>query len=80
MSTPTVDPETAQAVKVFADPTAYADEPRLHPALTHLRAHAPVALVDLPRLESVERAGEPELIATTFVGGLKHLPIRYSLR
>ncbi|MFI5718682.1 cytochrome P450 [Nocardia sp. NPDC051750] len=33
----------------------------------------------LPRLRSVESAGEPELIATTFVGGLKHLPIRYSL-
>ncbi|HEY9316260.1 cytochrome P450 [Williamsia sp.] len=30
----------------------------------------------LPRLESVELAGEPELIATTFVGGLKHLPVR----
>lgn len=28
MGTPTVDPETAQAVKVFADLTAYADEPR----------------------------------------------------
>jgi cytochrome P450 len=34
----------------------------------------------LPRLKSVELNGEPELIATTFVGGLKHLPIRYSLR
>ena len=34
----------------------------------------------LPRLESVELAGEPEHIATIFVGGLKHLPIRYSLR
>ena len=34
----------------------------------------------LPRLESIEFAGEPELSATTFVGGLKHLPIRYSLR
>jgi cytochrome P450 len=34
----------------------------------------------LPRLESVELNGEPELIATTFVGGLKHLPIRYALR
>ncbi|MFC3960737.1 cytochrome P450 [Nocardia jiangsuensis] len=34
----------------------------------------------IPRLTSVELAGEPELIATTFVGGLKHLPIRYSLR
>ncbi|OBK74157.1 cytochrome P450 [Mycobacterium sp. 1274761.0] len=34
----------------------------------------------LPRLESVELAGEPQHVATTFVGGLKHLPIRYSLR
>jgi cytochrome P450 len=34
----------------------------------------------LPRLKSIELDGEPELIATTFVGGLKHLPIRYSLR
>jgi cytochrome P450 len=33
----------------------------------------------LPRLESVELAGEPEFSATTFVGGLKRLPIRYSL-
>ncbi|OBI85660.1 cytochrome P450 [Mycobacterium asiaticum] len=34
----------------------------------------------LPRLESIELTGEPELAATTFVGGLKHLPIRYSLK
>ena len=34
----------------------------------------------LPRLESVELAGNPQHVATTFVGGLKHLPIRYSLR
>jgi cytochrome P450 len=34
----------------------------------------------IPRLVSIELAGEPELTATTFVGGLKHLPIRYSLR
>jgi cytochrome P450 len=34
----------------------------------------------LPRLKSIELNGKPELIATTFVGGLKHLPIRYSLR
>ncbi len=33
----------------------------------------------LPRLNSVELAGAPKLLATTFVGGLKHLPIRYSL-
>lgn len=34
----------------------------------------------IPRLDSIELAGEPELSATTFVGGLKHLPVRYSLR
>jgi cytochrome P450 len=44
MSAPIVD----EAAKVFADPTSYADEPRLHAALTHLRAQAPVSLVDCP--------------------------------
>ena len=44
MSAPIVD----QAAGVFADPKSYADEPRLHAALTHLRAHAPVSLVDSP--------------------------------
>ncbi|MBM7276705.1 cytochrome P450 [Gordonia rubripertincta] len=34
----------------------------------------------IPRLDSIGFAGEPELAATVFVGGLKHLPIRYSLR
>jgi len=34
----------------------------------------------IPRLESIELAGDPEFMATTFVGGLKHLPIRYSVR
>lgn len=33
----------------------------------------------LPRLDSVELTGTPAHIATTFVGGLKHLPIRYRL-
>ncbi len=33
----------------------------------------------VPRIKSFELAGEPELMATTFVGGIKHLPIRYSL-
>ena len=42
MSQPIVD-EHAQ---VLADPTAYSDEARLHASLTHLRAHAPVSLVD----------------------------------
>jgi cytochrome P450 len=34
----------------------------------------------VPRLKSIELNGNPELVATTFVGGLKHLPIRYELR
>ncbi|HEY2450639.1 MAG TPA: cytochrome P450, partial [Mycobacterium sp.] len=32
----------------------------------------------LPRLKSIELTGDPEYVATTFVGGLKHLPVRYS--
>ena len=44
MSTPTMD----DATKVLADPTAYADDARLHAALTHLRATNPVAWVDNP--------------------------------
>ncbi len=34
----------------------------------------------IPRIKTIELAGEPELSATIFVGGLKHLPIRCSLR
>jgi cytochrome P450 len=34
----------------------------------------------IPRLESIELTGRPEHTATIFVGGLKHLPIRYSLK
>ncbi|MGB9303030.1 MAG: cytochrome P450 [Mycobacterium sp.] len=33
----------------------------------------------LPRLKSIELNGDPQLTATTFVGGLKHLPVRYTL-
>lgn len=43
MSTQIMD----EAARVLADPTAYADEKRLHHALTHLRAHAPVSWVDV---------------------------------
>lgn len=42
MHIPPVDDLTT----VFADPTAYADEPRLHAALSYLRAHEPVVFVD----------------------------------
>jgi cytochrome P450 len=34
----------------------------------------------LPRIESIELAGVPASMKTTFVGGLKTLPIRYTLK
>jgi len=34
----------------------------------------------LPRLEWIELAGEAEFMQTTFVGGPKHLPVRYKMR
>ncbi|VAZ98719.1 Cytochrome P450-terp [Mycobacterium pseudokansasii] len=37
-----------EAAKLLADPLAYTDEPRLHTALTHLRANAPVSWVEVP--------------------------------
>ena len=47
MSTPIMD----DAARVFATPKAYADEPKLHAALTHLRANAPVSWVEVPTYE-----------------------------
>src|ERR1700677_1535031 len=44
MSTPTID----EAAKLLADPQAYADETKLHAALTPLRANAPVSRVEVP--------------------------------
>lgn len=34
----------------------------------------------IPRLDSIDLAGKPELAHTLFVGGLKHLPIRHRVR
>ena len=34
----------------------------------------------IPRIESIDLAGDPELISTLFVGGLKRLPIRVTLK
>ena len=39
---------TDTAATLLADPMAYTDEPRLHAALAHLRATAPVSWVDVP--------------------------------
>src|SRR5690242_624328 len=36
-----------EAARVFATPKAYADEARLHAALSHLRANAPVSWVEV---------------------------------
>jgi cytochrome P450 len=47
MSTPTTD----ESAKVLADPLAYADEPKLHAALAHLRANAPVSWVAVPNYQ-----------------------------
>jgi cytochrome P450 len=78
---------------VFTDPFRFdvSREPNRHVAFgygVHFCLGAALARMEMtslftelvPRLESIELAGEPELSATTFVGGLKHLPIRYSLR
>ena len=44
MSTSTMD----ESAKALANPLAYADEPKLHAALAHLRANAPVSRVEVP--------------------------------
>ena len=33
----------------------------------------------VPRLRSIELAGEPSYMETLFVGGPKHLPVRYEV-
>lgn len=79
--------------EIFDDPFRFdiGREPNKHVAFgfgVHFCLGAALARLEVnrffaelvPRLTSVELAGEPELTATTFVGGLKHLPIRYTLR
>ena len=78
---------------VFTDPFRFdiARDPNKHIAFgygVHFCLGAALARMEvtsffselLPRLDAVELAGDPQHVATTFVGGLKHLPIRYSLR
>ncbi|OCB11893.1 cytochrome [Mycolicibacterium porcinum] len=78
---------------VFDDPHRFdvARDPNKHLAFgygVHFCLGAALARMEMnslftelmSRLDSIELAGTPELSATTFVGGLKHLPIRYSLR
>ena len=78
--------------EVFSDPFRFdvGRDPNKHVAFgygVHFCLGAALARMEvnsfftelLPRLTSIELAGPAELVATTFVGGLKHLPIRYSL-
>ena len=79
--------------EIFTDPFRFdvSRDPNKHVAFgygVHFCLGASLARMEMislfteliPRLESIELAGEPVLSATTFVGGLKHLPVRYSLR
>jgi len=85
-------PSANRDEEVFDDPFRFdvGRDPNRHLAFgfgVHLCLGAALARMEtraffaelLPRLESIELAGQPEWTATTFVGGLKHLPIRYSL-
>ncbi|AFM16551.1 cytochrome P450 [Mycolicibacterium chubuense NBB4] len=77
---------------VFADPFVFdvGRDPNKHVAFgygVHFCLGAALARMEinsfyselLPRLRSIELAGAPQHTATVFVGGLKHLPIRYTL-
>jgi cytochrome P450 len=86
-------PSANRDEEIFDDPFRFdvGRDPNRHLAFgfgVHLCLGAALARMEtraffaelLPRLESIELAGRPEWTATTFVGGLKHLPIRYTLR
>jgi cytochrome P450 len=79
--------------EVFTDPFRFdvARDPNKHVAFgygIHFCLGAALARMEMAslftelvsRLDSIELAGKPELSATTFVGGLKHLPVRYSFK
>jgi cytochrome P450 len=79
--------------EVFSDPDRFdvGRDPNKHLAFghgVHFCLGAALARLEInsffaeliPRLDSVELSGPPELTATTFVGGLKHLPIRYRVK
>ena len=77
---------------VFADPFTFKIDRHPNPHLgfgigenfclgSHLARRSQRALFSelIPRLRSVELAGDPVYMETLFVGGPKHLPIRYRL-
>ena len=78
---------------VFADPMRFdvGRDPNRHLSFghgVHFCLGAALARMEInsffteliPRIETIELAGKPETMATTFVGGLKHLPIRVTLK
>jgi len=86
-------PSANRDEKVFDDPFRFdvGRDPNKHLAFgfgVHYCLGAALARMEtralfaelLPRLESIELAGQAEWTATTFVGALKHLPIRYTLK
>ena len=86
-------PSANRDEEVFTDPFRFdvGRDPNKHVAFgygVHFCLGAALARMEVnsffselvPRLESVELTGVPEHTATVFVGGLKHLPIRYSLK
>jgi cytochrome P450 len=86
-------PSANRDEEAFADPFTFdvGRDPNRHLAFgfgAHYCLGAALARIEiralfaelLPRLESIELAGPAQLTATTFVGGLKHLPVRYRCR
>ncbi|MFN3007358.1 cytochrome P450 [Mycolicibacterium wolinskyi] len=79
--------------EIFDDPFRFdvGREPNKHVAFgygVHFCLGAALARMEInsffselmPRLDSIELTGPAQHTATTFVGGLKHLPVRYTLR
>ena len=79
--------------EVFEDPFTFRADRRPNPHLafgigehfclgaTLARMEIRVLLEELiPRLASIELAAEPQKLASSFVGGVKHLPVRYEIR
>jgi cytochrome P450 len=86
-------PSANRDEEVFEDPFRFdvGRSPNRHLAFgfgAHFCLGAQLARIEIralltelvPRLDHAELAGNPELTATLFVGGLKHLPLNYSVR
>ena len=65
----------------FVDPFTFdvGRSPNKHLSLARMELKALFTEL-LPRLDTIELAGEPALMKTIFVGGLKRLPVQYRMR